>query len=71
MSKIEERNIEKIKIYLVKKTKMKIQNKYVFRTIISEFLYFKKNIHGSGMVAKPRRRSGMVAKLKHRTNNCV
>jgi hypothetical protein len=30
------------KIYLVKKTNMKIQNKYVFRTIISEFLYLKK-----------------------------
>jgi len=44
LSKIEERNIEKIKIYLVKKTKMKIQNKYVFRTIISKFLYFFKKI---------------------------
>jgi ammonia channel protein AmtB len=27
---------------LVKKTKMKIQNKYIFRIIISEFLYFQK-----------------------------
>jgi len=32
---------------------MKIQNKYVFRTIISECLYFLKMTHGSGMVAKP------------------
>ena len=38
-SKIKERNIEKIKIYLVRKTKMKIHNKLVFRTIIKEFLY--------------------------------
>jgi len=29
-------------LFLVKKTKMKIQNKYIFRTIISEFLYFHK-----------------------------
>ena len=29
-------------IYSVKKTKIIIQNKYVFRTIISEFLYLKK-----------------------------
>jgi len=42
MSQNRKKNIEKIKIYLVKKTKMKIQNKYVFRTIISEFLYFQK-----------------------------
>lgn len=42
MSQIEETNIEKIIIYFVKKTKMKIKNKYVFRSIISEFLYFKK-----------------------------
>ena len=32
------KNIEKIKIYLIKKIKMKIQNKYIFRTITSEFL---------------------------------
>jgi hypothetical protein len=32
----------KIKIYLVKKTKMKIKNKYVFKTIISKFLYLQK-----------------------------
>ena len=44
--------MEKIKIYLVKKTKMKIQNKYIFRTIISEFLYFqkKKKINGYDML---------------------
>ena len=30
----------RIKIYLVKKTKIKKQNKYIFRIIISEFLYF-------------------------------
>jgi hypothetical protein len=37
---------------LVKKTKMKIQNKYIFRTIISEFLYFqkKKKINGYDML---------------------
>jgi hypothetical protein len=34
------KNIEKIKIYLIKKIKMKIQNKYIFRTITSEFLYY-------------------------------
>jgi hypothetical protein len=34
------KNIEKIKIYLIKKIKMKIQNKYNFRTITSEFLYY-------------------------------
>jgi hypothetical protein len=39
MSSNKKKNIEKIKIYLVKKTKMKIQNKFVFRIIISEFLY--------------------------------
>ena len=33
---------------------MKIQNKYVFRTIISEFSYFFKKIHESGMIFKPR-----------------
>jgi hypothetical protein len=45
------------KIYLVKKTKMKIQNKYVFRTIISEFLYLKKKkTHRSGtsVAARPK-----------------
>ena len=52
--KIEERNIDKIKIYLVKKTKIKIQNKYVFRTIISEFLYFFLKAYGSSMVARPK-----------------
>jgi hypothetical protein len=58
---------------LVKKTKIKIQNKYVFRTTISEFLYiFFKKTHGSGMVAKPkclghartRRKSSMAARPK-------
>jgi hypothetical protein len=34
------KNIEKIKIYLIKKIKMKIQNEYIFRTITSEFLYY-------------------------------
>ena len=44
---------------------MKIQNKYVFRTIISEFLYFQKGAWvwhdceaqacGSGMDMRPRR----------------
>jgi hypothetical protein len=35
---------------------MKIQNKYVFRTIISEFLYLKKKTHGSGtgVAARPK-----------------
>jgi hypothetical protein len=44
------------KIYLVKKTKMKIQNKYVFRTIISEFLYLKKKTRRSGtsVAARPK-----------------
>jgi hypothetical protein len=44
---------------------MKIQNKYIFRTIISEFLYFQKGTWvwhdceaqacGSGMDMRPRR----------------
>jgi hypothetical protein len=36
--------------------KMKIKNKYVFRIIISEFLYifFLKKSHGSDMLARPR-----------------
>jgi hypothetical protein len=62
-----------MKIYLVKKTNIKIQNKYIFRTIISKFLYFFKKTHGSGMVAKPRRLgharprrgSGKVLRLRH------
>jgi hypothetical protein len=33
---------------------MKIQNKYVFRTIISEFLYLKKKTRGSSMAARPK-----------------
>jgi hypothetical protein len=35
---------------------MKIQNKYVFRTIISEFLYLKKKTHRSGtsVAARPK-----------------
>ena len=36
---------------------MKIQNKYVFRIIISVFLYFvffKKKVHGFGIVARSR-----------------
>jgi len=35
---------------------MKIQNKYSFRTVISEFIYFqktKKKTHESSMVARP------------------
>jgi hypothetical protein len=32
---------------------MKIKNKYVFRIIISEFLYILKS-HGSDMLARPR-----------------
>jgi len=51
---------------------MKIQNKYVFRTLISEFLYFLKMTHGFGMVAKPkhlghvrtRHKSSMAARPK-------
>jgi len=31
---------------LVKKTKTKTQNKYIFRTIISKFLYFQKKRMG-------------------------
>jgi hypothetical protein len=34
---------------------MKIKNKYVFRSIISEFLYFKKKkTHESSVAARPR-----------------
>jgi hypothetical protein len=53
------KNIEKIKIYLIKKIKMKIQNKYIFKTITSEFLYyfFKQKAHGSNMVVMPKRLS--------------
>jgi hypothetical protein len=53
---------------------MKIQNKYVFRTTISVFLYFQKKMHESGMIArsrhvghaKPRRGVGMVARPKRK-----
>jgi hypothetical protein len=31
---------KKIKIYMVKKTKIKIQNKYIFKTTMNKFLYF-------------------------------
>jgi hypothetical protein len=53
---------------LVKKTKMKIQNKYVLRTIISEFLYFKKKVHGFNMVTRlrPRRGCDIIARPKTR-----
>ena len=51
---------------------MKIQNKYVFRTTISVFLYFQKKMHESGMIArskhvghaKPKRGAGMVVRPK-------
>jgi hypothetical protein len=40
MSQNKRKKYKKIKIYLIKKTRMKIQNKYIFITIISVFLYF-------------------------------
>jgi len=54
---------------------MKIQNKYVFRTTISVFLYFQKKMYESDMIArsrhvghaKPRRGAGMVARPKRLT----
>jgi hypothetical protein len=57
MSQNKKKYIEKIKIYLIKKVKMKIQNKYIFRTITSEFLYLKKKAYGSNMVVMPKRLS--------------
>ena len=63
----------KMKIYLVKNIKMKIQNKYVFRTIISVFLYiYLKKMHGFGIIARsrclgqdrPGRGSAMAARPK-------
>ena len=50
------------KIYLVKKTKMKIQNKYVFRTIISEFLYLKKKRVGLALAWLPDLKHSGLAK---------
>jgi hypothetical protein len=51
---------------------MKIQNKFVFRTTISVFLYFQKKMHESGMIARsrhvgharPRRGADMIARPK-------
>ena len=42
---------------MVKKTKLKIWSKYVFRTIIYELLYFFKKTHRFSMIVKPRRLS--------------
>jgi len=57
------------KKYLVKKIDMKSTNKYVFRTIISEFLYFQKKkfmvVRSKRLsLAKSRRGSGMAARPK-------
>jgi len=53
---------------LVKKTKMKIQNKYVLRTIINKFLYLDKKVHEFSMVTRlrPRRGCDIVGRPKKR-----
>jgi hypothetical protein len=43
---------------------MKIQNKYVFRTINISIFSKKKKTHGSSMVVKPRRGASIVARPK-------